>query len=131
MQALIQRCPGAALALAVLALCMKVVVPSGMMIDLHAKVLTIEVCQDSLGALTKTQIVIPTKSGGENKPDGKHQGTCPFTSLNGALIGGADPALLLLALAFILALAFAPVSVACPRRPAYLYPPLRGPPALV
>ncbi len=130
MRSLIKRCPFAAIALVVLALYMKVVVPSGMMIDLHAKVLTIEVCHDSLGALTKTQIVVPIKSGGGDKSGAKHQGTCPFTSLNSALIGGADPALLLLALAFILALAFAPLSTACPRRPAYLHPPLRGPPAL-
>ncbi|AXU21537.1 hypothetical protein C7W88_22205 (plasmid) [Novosphingobium sp. THN1] len=130
MRTFIMRWRVAALALAVITLCMKVVVPSGMMIDLHAKVLTIAVCKDSLGAVTKTQIVIPAKSGGESEPDGKQQGTCAFASLNAALIGGADPALLLLALAFILALAFAPVSVACPRRPAYLHPPLRGPPAL-
>lgn len=113
-----------------LALCMKVVVPSGMMIDLTAKVLTIEVCHDSLGAVTTTKIVVPAKPSGSGKSEANHKGTCPFSSLSGAMIGGTDPVLLLLAFAFILALAFAPVSMASPTRPAYLSPPLRGPPAL-
>ncbi len=45
-----------------------------------------------------------------------------------ASLAGADALLLAAALAFILALGFAPATAPRPRRAVWLRPPLRGPP---
>ncbi|GGZ10319.1 DUF2946 family protein [Novosphingobium colocasiae] len=112
------------------ALCMKIVVPSGLMIGQNAKVLTVQLCTDGIGEAVTAKIAIPM--GGEHGDSSGKQGKgeCPFASLSMASMTGADPALLALALAFILALGFAPVRTAHPRRVSFLRPPLRGPPAL-
>ena len=54
---------------------------------------------------------------------------CPYTALGHASLAGADPALLATALAFILALAFAPLAPARLSRIPHIRPPLRGPPS--
>ncbi|MFY7836429.1 MAG: DUF2946 family protein [Novosphingobium sp.] len=118
-------------ALAVLAaLCMKAVVPSGYMIEQGSHILTIRMCDEAGGGHTVKQIAIPMKSGGSEAGSKQVKGDCPFASHAMAGLGGADPALLALAIAFILALGFAPATIPLPRRVAHLRPPLRGPPAL-
>jgi hypothetical protein len=111
------------------ALCMKVLVPTGFMIGQGSKVLTIEICDDAFGNHAVKQIAVPMKDG-QNKGE-KAKGECPFTSLSMATLGGVDPALLALALAFIIALGFAPATIPTPERVFHLRPPLRGPPAFV
>ena len=94
------------------------------------KVLTVQVCADSIGQHLTTQIVIPPSGvpSGHHGDQGKGEGTCTFSALSMASLAGADAALLVLALAFILALGFAPQAPPLRERPAYLRPPLRGPP---
>lgn len=112
-------------------LCMKIVVPTGFMVGQSSKVLTIQLCHDGLGDNLTKQLVIPMK-GDTNDSSGKQgKGECPFSALSMASMSGADPALLALALAFILALAFAPIRTALPKRSHHLRPPLRGPPAFI
>ena len=118
-----------AIALVMVTLCMKVLVPTGFMISQDSKVLTIEICADALGDHAAKQIAIPMK-GGAAKGE-KSKGECPFASLSTAPLGGAHPALLALALAFIMALGFAPAVLPVPKRVSHLRPPLRGPPTLV
>lgn len=122
-----------ALLLVALALAMKALVPTGYMIGTDSKVLTIQICADGSGQHFTKQIVIPMtgKPLDERGEQGKAGSTCPYSVLSMASLGGADLALLAIALAFIMILGFAPV-----RRPwlqgiFYLRPPLRGPPALV
>ena len=122
-----------AMLLVALALVMKVMVPTGYMIGTDSKALTIQICADGSGQHFTKQIVIPMtgKPQSERGEQGKADGTCPYFALSMASLGGADLALLAIALAFILTLGFAPV-----RRPwlqgiFHLRPPLRGPPALV
>lgn len=111
------------------ALCMKIVVPTGFMIGQNSKVLTVQLCTDGLGHSATAKITIPM-NGEPNDSTGKQgKGDCPFSSLSMASMAGADPALLALALAFILALGFTPARTSLPKRVSYLRPPLRGPPA--
>ncbi|RJT22722.1 DUF2946 domain-containing protein [Chakrabartia godavariana] len=114
-----------------LALFMKALVPAGYMLGTEGRVLTVEICSDASGGHLTKQIVIPTdgKSHEGQTDHAKADGTCPFASLAMGTVGGADPALLLVALAFILLLAFAPPVLPMRERPDYLRPPLRGPPA--
>jgi len=113
------------------ALCMKIVVPSGYMIGQNSKVLTVQLCTDGLGHAAVAKIAIPMKGEPSDSSGKQGKGECPFASLSMASMTGADPALLALALAFILALGFAPTRLTHPKRVSYLRPPLRGPPALV
>lgn len=120
-----------ALLLVVATLCMKALVPAGYMIGQDTKVLTVQICYDGLGHSLTKQIAIPMKGEPSDSTSKHEKGECPFSSLSQASLGGADAALLAIALAFILALGFAPVRSALPQRVFHLRPPLRGPPALV
>ena len=113
--------------LVIATLCMKVMVPSGTMISSQSKVLTVEICADAMGMDTAKQISIPMKTDSSGK---QAKGECPFAAQPVASLGGADPLLLAFALAFILALGFAPVRAALTTDVHQLRPPLRGPPAL-
>jgi hypothetical protein len=111
-----------------LALAMKALVPAGYMLGATAHVLTVEVCADSQGKHLTQLIVVP----GESTPadHAKSDGPCAWSALGIAALGGADLALLALALAFILLLGFAPTAPAPRSRAHHLRPPLRGPPSL-
>jgi hypothetical protein len=113
------------------ALCMKIVVPTGFMIGQNSKVLTIQLCHDGLGEAVVKQLVIPMKGDSSDSNGKQGKGECPFASLSMASMTGADPALLAIALAFILTLGFAPVRPARLERVFHIRPPLRGPPALI
>src|SRR6218665_1365194 len=93
-----------------LTLMMKALIPAGYMLGEQAKVLSVEICADATGAKVTHDIVIPHsgKSGETRGSQAKGDGTCAFSALSMAALGGADPALLALALVFILALGFAP-----------------------
>ncbi|WP_206238710.1 hypothetical protein [Novosphingobium terrae] len=111
-----------------LTLAMKALVPAGFMLGSDSRVLTVQICADALGQQVTQKIVLPSSHSGEDKA--KSDSPCHFTALGHAMLGGADPLLLAVALAFVLALGFAPVLAPAPRRIAFLRPPLRGPPAL-
>jgi len=112
------------------ALCMKIVVPTGFMIGQNSKVLTVQLCTDGLGHAVTAKIAIPMKGEPSDSSGKQGKGECPFASLSMATMTGANRALLALALAFILALGFAPARTSHPKCVLHLRPPLRGPPAL-
>jgi len=112
--------------LVALALCMKALIPAGYMLGGESKTITVQICADSLGHQISKQIDVGTKDHGKAKADAP----CAFTALTHGVLGGADPIQLALALLFILTLAFAPLLPAGVKRAHYLFPPLRGPPAL-
>ncbi|MCE7798058.1 hypothetical protein LWE61_16040 [Sphingobium sufflavum] len=132
-RALIRDHRSLALIVAMLALCVKFVVPQGYMFaPTMTKFLTVQLCFDGIEHRTTT-IAIPIdakKSQGHHDDGGKPDGKCAFTALGMGALGGADAPLLAIALAFILALGFAPIRPVVPDRSSYLRPPLRGPPAL-
>lgn len=117
-----------AFALVMLALALKAVVPTGFMIEAGARTVTVLVCHDASGGTGTRQIALPARSG-QNDALGKVANeTCPYAGLSMASLGGADPVVLALALAFIVALGFRPIAVRHAGPVSYLRPPLRGPP---
>lgn len=113
------------------ALCMKALIPSGYMIGQNSKVLTVQICHDGLGETITKRIVIPMNGDPSDSTGKQVKGDCAFTSLSMASMAGASHALLAIALAFIIALGFAPMQLPRPKRMFHLRPPLRGPPALI
>lgn len=119
------------LALLVLALAMKALVPAGFMLSATGeRFLTVTICADASGAAKTMQIAIPAKdaAGGGHAETADKDSPCAFSGLGHAAIGGADPALLLAAIAFILLVGLAPLRAAIARDIPFLRPPLRGPP---
>ncbi len=117
--------------LLLVALAVKVLVPSGYMIAPDTKIFTVQICT-GMGMMEKT-IEIPVDQG---SPDtGKHHGSddastkpCSFAGFAQLGLNIIDPVLLTIALAFILLAGLQLQSVPEPRAVLRLRPPLRGPP---
>jgi hypothetical protein len=113
-----------------LALVVRVLVPAGFMPMVDRGGISIVLCTGT-GPQTVSMAMPGMDHGAEHGPakhdGGKPEAPCAFAGLSAPALGGADPALLLGALLFILLAGWAPVrrpAVAAPR----LRPPLRGPP---
>src|SRR5688572_25557289 len=130
LRAIVMRHRALASLLVALALCLKAIVPAGYMVETGAHMLTVTICDAATGHTVTKQIAVPMKDGSGKDAAGQGKGDCAYSSLSSASISGADPVLLLLAVAFILTLGFAPVHAPAPRPVSCLRPPLRGPPAL-
>ena len=130
LRTLLLRHRALAILLVAAALCLKALVPAGYMLEARHKVLTVTVCMDSQGHSVTRDIVVPMKGSpaGDAARHADAGKACGWSSLAMDALGGADAPLLAAALAFILALGFAPLATPRPRRAAWLRPPLRGPP---
>lgn len=125
---LLTRC-NFALLLLVAALAVRLLVPVGTMPGSGDRVLSVQICADASGLPQSQILVIPGKPAPHEGNAAK--GTCAFAGLAAPMLGGADPALLAVALAFILAIGLALVTPALPVRFTRFQPPTRGPPAFV
>lgn len=124
--------PGLAALVLALALMMRLFLPAGTMLSAQSTVLTVTICTDATQGPQVRQMVIPMApkgghSGGQTGGHAKDGGTCSFGALSMAAIG-ADPILLALALAFIVALGLHVPAAARVLAAERLRPPLRGPP---
>lgn len=130
LRALLLRHRALAILLVAAALCLKALVPAGYMLEAGHKVLTVTVCMDSQGHSVTRDIVVPMKGSpaGDAARHAEAGKACGWSSLAMDALGGADAPLLAAALAFILALGFAPLATPRPARAVWLRPPLRGPP---
>ena len=111
------------------ALCVRALVPAGYMVSSapSAHSIAIQICTGS--TLKSVTLVLPS-SHEDRKDHGKQaEAPCAFTALAMGAVESVDPLQLALAISFILLLGFAPQSVTPLRSPAYVRPPLRGPPA--
>jgi hypothetical protein len=120
--------------LVALALCIRALMPAGYMLERDARTVTVQICTDGISGEHTRQIVIHQQGGKPDKGAADHakaDGTCPWSGLALAALGGADAVLLALALAFVLALGFAPVAATRAVQSPFLRPPLRGPPVFV
>ena len=119
------------LALLALVLVVKAVVPGGYMLSFGGeRFLTVTICADASGVPKQMQIAIPAKKNGESghlESSAKAQ-HCAFASSGHAMLSGADPLLLIAALAFILLTGLAPLPALPVRDAPFLRPQLRGPP---
>lgn len=120
------------LALLVLALAVKALLPAGFMVSATGeRFLTVTICADASGTPKQMQIAIQGKDDiGSDHSEAADKGQpCAFSGLGHAALGGVDPALLVAAIAFILLAGLAPLRPPALRDIAFLRPPLRGPPS--
>ena len=116
-----------ALAIIMVALLMRLLLPTGFMPEVSAGKITIALCTGH-GQAT-IDIAVPNGNGHHDPAQtAKHDMPCPFASGSTHGLAGADPTLLAIAIAFVLALSLRPVVVTRLAGAPYLRPPLRGPP---
>jgi hypothetical protein len=114
----------AAAALIALALAMRMLVPTGFMPTADHDRIVVALCSGSGPAHVTIEL---GKDRGDPSPDAQAETPCAFAGLGSAALGGADPILLTIAVAFaMLLVARAVVPLAAV--PLRLRPPLRGPP---
>lgn len=111
-----------------LALCLKIAVPTGFMVGNDIRSITIVLCHDADGSAVFKKLTLPAKADADDLPGKPVKGECPYAALSMVTLAGAEPVLLALALAFIMALGFAPAPLPPLRHQHRLRPPLRGPP---
>lgn len=113
-------------------LLLKLLVPTGYMINNDHGRITITICS---GTAPRTMTIgMPGMHGdmpdhGKSKDHGKAEMPCAFSGLSAAMLGSIDPVQLAALIVFILALGLIATVPPAPSSPAYLRPPLRGPPA--
>lgn len=118
-----------ALVIIALALAMKALVPTGMMVEARGDLtLTMTICS-GMGALETVTIPIER----EQSPQDQHQSSsdkqvCGFSVLGHGALGGADAVQLAAGLLFIILIGFAPIAQVRVTSPAYRWPHTRGPP---
>jgi hypothetical protein len=117
------------------ALLLKLVVPAGYMIDGDHGRIAITLCPGTAPAPMTTDM--PGMAGmhgdradhGKSQDHGKAEMPCAFSGLSSAVMAALDPIQLAGLVAFVMAIGLVGVVVPVPADPAYLRPPLRGPPA--
>ena len=130
LRALIRGHRHLAIALVMLAFCIKAIMPAGFMVSPSSDtVLTISICSETTGTLKTVRMAIPAKDDAGKHADQAKDSHCAFAGLGKVSTGAVDAVLLAIAFAFILAIAFAPAPRAPARRTPHFMPPLRGPPA--
>ena len=113
-------------------LLLKLLVPTGYMIDSDHGRIAITICS---GTTPRTMTMdMPGTHGdmadhGKSKDHGKAEMPCAFSSLSAAALDAIDPIQLAALIAFVLAIGLAVTVLPASSRPAYLRPPSRGPPA--
>ncbi|WP_010185540.1 hypothetical protein [Sphingomonas sp. PAMC 26605] len=118
-----------ALALVVIALVTKAVIPAGFMLMPRDGAIAIVACSGQGPEMVGMAMAKPGDLQKQHPGEGKAPDhPCAFSSLAMAAVTGADIALLALALVYVLALGILPVVCRPWRWPTRLRPPLRAPP---
>lgn len=128
---LIRAHPFLAHATLAMALCLKVLVPSGFMISASSKSIIVGLCSGRMDAPKATTITIPMGPKHSELPDQKSaaDAPCAFSVLSMATTGSVDLPLLALALAFILSMGFVARNAIARITAVRWLPPSQGPPA--
>ena len=122
------------------ALLMRAAVPSGYMVSQAPGGPLLSLCagstntaaldREAIATLRQLQAIAAQNEAG-HEPAREAAKVCPYAVLAQASLPGADPILLEAALAFVLALGISALTFSTLRRPAFLRPPMRAPPALI
>ncbi|HLU91457.1 MAG TPA: hypothetical protein VKZ46_02625 [Pedomonas sp.] len=123
--------PWLAVWLVAAALLMKVMVPAGFMTSMNGGGLSVQLCT-AYGV--QTVVLTPDgqiKSTDASPTEGAMEAPCAFAGHGAPLLSGASPALLAVAIAFILATSLRPVKTAPQLQPFFLRPPAIGPPLTI
>lgn len=113
-------------------LLLKLLVPTGYMIDSDHGRFSITVCS---GVEPRAMTMeMPGMHGdmpdhGKSKDHGKAEMPCAFSGLSAAALGAIDPVQLAALIAFVMAMGIIAFALPPPSTQPYLRPPLRGPPA--
>ena len=115
------------------ALAMKLLVPGGYMPMVSAGSITLELCSGYEPQKMAMAMAMPGMAGEHGHEDGhgKVEMPCAFGGLAMAGLAGADPILLIVAIAFIMALGFLVTPKPPLGRTNHLRPPSQGPPTAV
>lgn len=117
----------------VAALALRILIPTGYMVSsVHGRV-TITLCsgvvdQQPAMAMDMRGMDHTMPDHGKSKEHGKAEMPCAFSGLSAPVLGGADPVLLVVALALVAAVALRATPRTIVASASYLRPPLRGPP---
>lgn len=112
-------------------LLLKLLVPTGYMVGSDHGRITVTICS---GTAPRTiTMEMPGMHGdmadhGKSKDHGRAEMPCAFSGMSAAMLGSIDPVQLAALIVFILALGLIAAIPPASSRPAYLRPPLRGPP---
>ncbi len=119
-------------------LLLKLLVPTGYMIDNASGRMTVTICS-GFGPAPVTMDMpdmhgdMPdhgkSKDHGRSKDHGKAEMPCAFSGVSAAMLASIDPVQLAALIVFILALGLIATIPPAPSQSAYLRPPLRGPPS--
>ncbi|MDP1027756.1 hypothetical protein Q5H91_11065 [Sphingomonas sp. KR1UV-12] len=110
-------------------LLLKLLVPTGYMIDSDHGRLTITICSGVEPRTMSMEMQDDMPDHGKTKDHGKAEMPCAFSGLSAAVLGAIDPMLLAGLIAFVMAMGAVGFTLPPPSSPPYLRPPLRGPPA--
>lgn len=110
------------------ALLLKLLVPTGYMIESDHGRLAVVVCS-GIAPATSMEMHDGVAEHGKSKDHGKADMPCAFSGFSAAMTTAIDPVQLAALIAFVMALGLMVATVPVPSRPAFLRPPLRGPPA--
>jgi Na+/H+-translocating membrane pyrophosphatase len=117
---------GLAVLVVALALMVRVLVPAGFMPTVANGTITVSICT-GYGPM-QMDMKAPGRAADDMGQGHKAQQPCAFFDLAMPGLPGADPILLAVALAFIIAVAFLATPALALRRERHAWPPLRGPP---
>lgn len=128
LRAFFQHRPLLAAWLVALTLLVKLLVPAGFMASINADGILVKLCTES-----GVQTVVLTANGQIKSPDAPEAGStadapCAFAGHGAPLLSGVAPALLALAIAFIMLSGLRVAPIAPLPQPFYLRPPAIGPP---
>lgn len=110
------------------ALLMRVLVPAGFMPAVSGGAIMVQLCSGGSGQHIEIALPVERAPASQHDHHDKLEAPCAFSALSASTLSGADPALLALALFFILALAVRVTTMPARKATAHLRPPLRGPP---
>lgn len=123
------------------ALLMKLLIPAGYMIGSDHGRLSIILCPGIAAPAGEAVAAMPMpamhgemadhrapENHGKARDHGRAEMPCAFSGLSTASLGAVDPVQLAALIAFVMAIGLAGVLLPMPSGPAYLRPPLRGPP---
>lgn len=113
------------------ALVLKLLVPTGYMLDSSHGRITVSICSGTGPATMMMEMPGMDHSMPDHNEKGhaKAEMPCAFSGLSAAMTGAIDPIQLAALIAFVMALGFVVATPPAPSRHSYLRPPLRGPPA--
>lgn len=112
----------------VAALALKLLVPPGYMISSEHDRIAITICSGMAPHAMDMGMASEMPEQGPSKEHGKTETPCAFTSLSAQAVGSLDPLLLIIAIAFVMAVGRRFVAPHALLAQPYLRPPLRGPP---